>query len=82
MRKLKALLIGLFIVLGFYLTMNLLTLKSFGEDYKFNMTKELEDEGRTLQLCIFNTKIEIQGIPEFCSTRYGGINSPYGDKIN
>jgi hypothetical protein len=46
------------------------------EQYKFNMTKELEDEERVLQICI-ETTIKL----EFCDSRYGALDKPYGEAI-
>jgi hypothetical protein len=48
----------------------------YGEDYKFNMTKELEDEERVLQICI-ETTIKL----EFCDSRYGALDKPYGEAV-
>jgi hypothetical protein len=50
------------------------------ENYNFNMTKELEDEGNVVALC-YDTGIEIEMIKEFCATRYGGIGTEYGEAI-
>lgn len=52
-----------------------------GENYKFNMTKDLIEEGRLLQFCVVDHKMLLPDIETFCSTRYGGINTPYGEAI-
>jgi hypothetical protein len=74
MDKLKALLIGLFLFLGFCLTINFLTINSgFSEDYKYNLTEsDIQDEWIT-QACI---KFSINS-PE-CDMVYGGIQ----DKVS
>jgi hypothetical protein len=52
----------------------------YGEDYKFNMTRELQDETNVLPLC-YDTGMEIEMIKDFCAERYGGLNTPYGEPI-
>jgi hypothetical protein len=52
----------------------------FGEDYKFNMTQEMKDEGNVVALC-YQNDIQIDFIKQFCSTRYGGIESEFGEAI-
>ena len=55
----------------------MLTYNSFdvnGEQYKFNMTKELLIEQRVLTICI-ETDIKL----DFCDTRYGGKG--YGEPL-
>jgi len=42
----------------------------------FNMTKQLNDETRLLQICI-ETEIKIPN----CNMIYAGPNTTYGDKI-
>jgi hypothetical protein len=54
---------------------------AFGAEFKFNQTKEMEDEGRKLQFCIHNTKIKIPDVDEFCGIRYGGLNTTYGESV-
>ena len=46
----------------------------FGEQYHFNMTQDLENEKRVLDICIATT-IKL----DFCDTRYGGKD--YGEAI-
>jgi hypothetical protein len=49
---------------------------AFGEEFHFNMTKQLNDETRLLQICI-ETEIKIPN----CEILYGGVNTTYGEKI-
>jgi hypothetical protein len=42
----------------------------------FNMTKQLNDETRLLQICI-ETEIKIPN----CNLLYGGVNTTYGEAI-
>lgn len=52
-----------------------------GEDFNYNMTKQMQDEGRLLEFCIHNTTIKIPDLDKFCGLHYGGIDTVYGDKI-
>jgi hypothetical protein len=65
-------------LVGFALGMSICNIlhSVYGEDYKFNMTKELEDEQRVLQICI-ETTIKL----EFCDSRYGALDKPYGEAV-
>jgi hypothetical protein len=78
MDKLKALLVGLFILLAAYLTINLLTINAFGEQFIYNMShSEIQDEWIT-QACI---KLQIHS--DSCDAVYGGIlNSVSDGKLN
>ena len=68
MERILGLLIGLIVLFGFYLTMNLLTRNAFGENYTYNMTEaEITDELVT-QACI-----QLQINSQQCDMVYGGI---------
>jgi len=47
-----------------------------GEQFHFNMTKQLNDETRLLALCI-DSDIKIPN----CEILYGGVNSSYGEAL-
>lgn len=83
MNKFKVLLIGLFILLGAFLTINFLTINSgFSEQYKANLTTAELEELRLTELCyIMESDFTIQALEEFCDERYGSIDRFYGDKI-
>ena len=81
MTKIKTVLMGLFILLGVYLTMNLLTINSgFGEKYTYEMSKNESDEFFVSQMCISGVEMNVTNIPQ-CDILVGSIDTNYGEKI-
>jgi hypothetical protein len=66
------------IVMGFFVGayIGFHLFKVSGEEFHFNMTKQLNDETRLLQICI-ETEIKIDN----CNLLYGGVNTTYGEAI-
>lgn len=73
--------LGAVIVMVMFALFVAMVLTVYAEDYKFNMTQELKEETHLLNFCVVDHKILLPDIETFCSTRYGGINTPYGEAI-
>lgn len=54
----------------------------FGAEFKFNLTKRMQDETKLLDFCISNTTIKIPDVEKFCALSYGGLNTSYGESVD
>jgi hypothetical protein len=55
----------------------------YGEDYKYNFTKDELDEYRLVELCynLHKSDMAISMLEQFCSERYGKLNTEWGEPI-
>lgn len=58
-----------------------LGIHAHGAEFKYNMTKRMQQETAVLPLCITNNTLGIGGLDKICNMIYGGVNTTYGDKL-
>jgi len=67
-------------ILLFYIAI-FITVHAHGAEFKYNMTKRMQQETAVLPLCITNNTLGIGGLDKICNMIYGGVNTTYGDKL-
>lgn len=83
----KKLLIGLIVTFIVYLTLNMLTIDAFGENYVYDFTEEEWTEFNLMSLCysrelnIDAIAVKNQSLESWCAERYGSLDNLYGEKI-